>query len=156
MTITQSSPAGQVSPPPGGDLRVLPVTAMMSPYFECVGSGMSVMRALDIYLGTGLRHLAVVDTMGRCLGAVTVEAAALRLAGHGAPPSATMDDMLPASVTTATTRTTVADAAAIMLDGLVNVLCVLDSELCPVGVVTWSDIVGLVAGSSGRRRTQES
>lgn len=156
MTITETSPTAPVSPPLAPDLRTLPVTAVMTPLVVSVGSGMLVMRAMDVYLGTGLRHLVVVDTMGRGLGVVSVEAVALRLMAHATPPAATMFEMVPASVTTLSARTTVAGAAGTMLDGPVDALCVLDSELCPVGVVTWSDIVGLVAGSSGRRRTQES
>jgi acetoin utilization protein AcuB len=128
-----------------GDLGLVPVRQVMSDRVVAVHAGCSVMRAMDALLGTGLRHLVVVGADGRSRGVVTAERIAVQLMTHAAAPDVTMADLAVARAGNARSGMTVRDAAAAMLEALVDALTVVDEDDRPIGVVTWSDIVRLVA-----------
>ena len=55
----------------------LTVRDVMSDQLVSVSAACRIEDALDTILGTGLRHLVVVDPLGRCRGVVTSESVAM-------------------------------------------------------------------------------
>ncbi|GCD91293.1 HPP family protein [Nocardioides sp. LS1] len=129
------------------------VSEIMSRQIVAIRSDCELRLALDAFVRTALRHLVVVDPDRTCHGLLSAEQALLAL---GSTPSG--PGQAPRLVADTLTRTPVAerprvhrdasvrDAASVMLDALVDALPVVDDSGRVVGVVTWSDIVALVAG----------
>jgi CBS domain-containing protein len=103
-------------------------------------------EALTKMVRTGLRHLAVVDEGGHCTGVLSdravVAAWAVDYASLSHRAVASLLDADPALVSF---RDTVADAARLMGAGGIDAVAVADDHGDPVGMVTGSDLVRLLA-----------
>ena len=131
---------------PHADVTTVPVVELMSHPVVCVTPGTSLGDALVVMLRTGLRHLVVVDGERRCCGMLADRAVT---AAWAADPSAlvwqcagALLDPRPAVIGT---DSTIADAARLMLVDRVDAAAVIDRAGHPVGVVTGSDLITLLA-----------
>ena len=117
----------------------------MSRRIVAIRSDADLSVALDAFLRTALRHLVVVDPDRTCRGLLSAEAVlaawAPATAGDTAWPTTCR-----ASSRACTTPRPVRRAAEVMVVELVDALPVVDDDGRVVGVVTWSDIVAMVAG----------
>jgi CBS domain-containing protein len=128
------------------DVTTVPVTELMSHPVVGVTLGTTLHDALIVMLRTGLRHLVVVDADGCCRGILADRAVT---AAWAANPS-TLDwecveallDPRPAIVGA---DATVADAARLMVTDRVDAAAVINRKGQPLGVLTGSDLVGLMA-----------
>lgn len=132
----------QVEPEEEQEARVRDI---MSRRIVAIRSDAELSVALDTFLRTALRHLVVVDPDRTCRGLLSAEQllASLgttgrrhhRVADHVAPRQPRVHHEAP-----------VRRAAEVMVLELVDALPVVDDTGRVVGVVTWSDIVAMVAG----------
>lgn len=132
------------------ETTTLTVRDVMSDRLVSVSAACRVEDALDTILGTGLRHLVVVGPRGRCRGVVTSESVALAVIAHAVPEVHTVGELLPPAFTAVAAHASVEEAASLMLSAVVDALAVVDGLRRPLGIVTWSDILRVVA-SGGRR-----
>jgi CBS domain-containing protein len=128
------------------EVTTVPVAELMSHPVVCVTPGTSLHDALVVMLRTGLRHLVVVDAERHCRGVLADRAVT---AAWAADPSAlewesvgTLLDPRPAVVAA---DATAADVARLMLIDRVDAAAVIDRSGLPLGVVTGSDLVALMA-----------
>ena len=128
------------------EVTTVPVVDVMSHPVVCVTPGTSLHAALVVMLRTGLRHLVVVDAERRCRGVLVDRAVT---AAWAADPStlewesvAALLDPRPAVVPA---DATAADVARLMLLDRVDAAAVIDRGGYPLGVVTGSDLVTLMA-----------
>lgn len=133
--------------PPPADIRnvaATPVSELMSTLVVTARMTRPVDEALDVLRHSGGRHLVVVGPKGRCRGLVSVEQLIdpLRIAGLKPVP---VGDLISGSSPSLTAHATAADAAALMVAGGIDALCVVDRRDRPIGVVTWSDLLALAA-----------
>jgi CBS domain-containing protein len=129
-----------------GRLAARPVTeAMSSPVFA-VGADVPFAEALEVLVRTGRRHLAVVDGAGRCVGVLADRAVAAAWAHDPGAlarvPVAAGLDPDPAVVGR---DARVGDAARLMRAAGVDAVVVVDPAGLPVGIVTGSDLIALLA-----------
>lgn len=101
--------------------------------------------AVDTFLRHGKRHLLVVDPDRTCRGLVSAEHVLAALATAG-PGSRHVGAHVPAVLSRVHRTAPVREAARIMLADLVDALPVVDDDGRVVGVVTWTDILAMVAG----------
>jgi len=103
-------------------------------------------EALTKMVRTGLRHLAVVDAGGHCIGMVSDRAIAAAWATDYAVLShRTVASVLDPDPAMVGLRDTVADAARLMGAGGFDAVAVVDDHGDPVGMVTGSDLIWLLA-----------
>jgi CBS domain-containing protein len=128
------------------EVTTMPVAELMSHPVVCVTPGTALHDALLVMLRTGLRHLVVVDAERRCRGILADRAVT---AAWAADPSAlewenvgALLDPRPAVVPA---DATAADVARLMLIDRVDAAAVIDRSGVPLGVVTGSDLVSLMA-----------
>jgi CBS domain-containing protein len=128
------------------EVTAVPVAELMSHPVVCVTPGTSLHDALVVMLRTGLRHLVVVDAERHCRGVLSDRAVT---AAWAADPSAldwecvaTLLDPRPAVVAA---DAMAADVARLMMVDRVDAAAVIDRYGFPLGVVTGSDLVGLMA-----------
>jgi predicted transcriptional regulator len=95
---------------------------------------------------TGRRHLAVVDGEGRCLGVVGDRAvAAAWAADPNALASVRVRRLLDTRPSLVGVASTIGDVAQTMYVDAVDAVAVIDRSGCPVGMVTGSDLIALMA-----------
>lgn len=103
-------------------------------------------EALTTMVRTGRRHVTVVDAGGHCVGVLSDRAIAAAWATDYAALShcavASVLDPEPALISI---RDTVADAARLMITGGFDAVAVVDDHGDPVGMVTGTDLIGLLA-----------
>lgn len=137
-----------VRDPSGSAARLArrPISEVMTRPVVCVEESTQLGDALQYMVGAGLRHLAVIDEAGRCVG---VLAGRLIAAAWAADPMSlscqrvsTILDREPATVSTGAA---VVDAARLMRNAGVDAVAVVDSRGTAVGMVTGSDLVALLA-----------
>jgi len=116
---------------------------------------LSTDRLLDLYAlmsDRRIRHLPVLD-QGRLVGIISdrdILTYGQKQSGCLVfPPNLRASDIMTADVVSCTPDTPLAQAAARMVDLKVDALPVIDAQSHLVGVVTASDIMGLVGTSSG-------
>jgi CBS domain-containing protein len=139
------------------DVTAVAVAELMSHPVVCVTPGTTLHDALVVMVRTGLRHLVVVDAERRCRGvladrAVTAAWAADPSALHSERVEALLDPrpaVVPADATAA-------DVAKLMYLDRVDAAAVIDRHGIPVGVVTGSDLVSLVATYVPRTSASEA
>ena len=123
-------------PPP-----VTAVRGIMSRRIVAIRSDCDLRVAVDTFLRTSLRHLVVVAPDRTCLGIITADQV---LAGLGSRRRQVGDHVRDDGL-----RVHLADpvrrAAEVMVNGLVDALPVVDDGGHVVGIVTWSDIIAMVA-----------
>ncbi|HEX7746178.1 MAG TPA: CBS domain-containing protein [Micromonosporaceae bacterium] len=123
-----------------------PVSEAMSSPVYTVPADLLLGDALAAMVRSGRRHLVAVDDAGRCVGVLADRAVAAAWAhDHTAltcrPVAAVLDDrppLLPA-------RARVVDAARMMRAGHIDAVIVVDDDRRPVGILTGSDLVALLA-----------
>lgn len=129
------------------ELVTLPVLDVMSQPVLAVSARQPLGDALAVLVRTGLRHLAVVDDAERCVGVIADRAVAAAWAIDPAAleyvPVRRVLDPRPSVVGA---DATVGDVARLMhVDG-VDAVAVIDRAGLPLGMVTGSDLVALMAG----------
>jgi CBS domain-containing protein len=123
-----------------------PVTTIMSQPVVAIRSGDPLNRALQAYAAAGVRHVAIVDTEDRCLGLLrdrTVVAAWLHYPMHF--DGLIAQDVLDADQPMVAASSTIRDVARVMHRCGSDAVVVVDGDLRPIGVVTASDLVALIA-----------
>lgn len=114
-----------------------PIVSARSPLHE----------ALAMMIYQGIRHLAVVDDKGRCVGVLSSRAASTGWVLGGSTTSrrnvASALDAQPAIIPT---RSVVSQAAQLMRTTGVDAIAVADPEGHPVGIVTAANLVALLTG----------
>lgn len=121
-----------------------PVTAVreiMSRRIVAIRSDCELGVAVDTILRTSLRHLVVVDPDRAFVGIITADQV---LAGLGSPRRQVGDHVADRGLRVHESDP-VRRAAEVMVNGLVDALPVVDDDGQVVGVVTWSDIIAMVA-----------
>ena len=123
-----------------------PVTAIMSRPAVAIRDTATMAEALEALAITGLRHLAVVDAAGRCVGVLddrmVTAAWAVNPISFSATPIASALDPLPSVITE---NMTVADAARSMHRSCIDVVVITDRQRMPVGVLTTGDLIAIMA-----------
>jgi CBS domain-containing protein len=124
-----------------------PVTSIMTSPVVCIDCSTLLGDALQIMVRRGLRHLAVVDAAGHCMGALSDRAVAAAWAANPtnlhAQTAATVLDRTPPIVDT---TAKVLQAARLMRSKATDAVVVVDATGTPVGIVTGSDLIALLAG----------
>jgi CBS domain-containing protein len=132
-------PAG---PEPGQETLVADI---MTRRIVAIRSDADLSVALETFLRTSLRHLVVVDPDRTCRGLLSAERV-LALLGTTPRRGHSVGDHVPAHQPRVHRGEPVRRAAEVMVLELVDALPVVDDDGRVVGVVTWSDIVAMVAG----------
>jgi CBS domain-containing protein len=122
------------------------ITGVMSSPVTTISTHAPLADALSVMVAGGLRHLAVVDDAGKCVGVLSDRAIAAAWAADSSclsyrRVSATVEPMPPLLGQGAS----VVDAARMMRRYGIDAVAVIDSDGVPVGMVTGSDLVGLLA-----------
>jgi CBS domain-containing protein len=122
------------------------ITGIMSSPVTTIAQGKSLGLALSTMVYAGLRHLAVVDDDGKCRGVLSDRAIAAAWATDPAclsylPVSSVVEPMPPLL----REESTVLDAARMMRRYAIDAVVVVDAAGAPVGIVTGSDLVALLA-----------
>jgi CBS domain-containing protein len=133
-----------VQPEPELDTRPRTVADIMSRRIVAIRSDADLTVALDTLTRLRLRHLVVVDPDRTCRGLLSAEHV-LASIGTGARERRVADHV-PLRQPRVHHTAPVREAAARMILDLVDALPVVDDDGRVVGVVTWSDIVRMVAG----------
>lgn len=133
---------------PSGHQRLArrPIAEVMTKPVVTIAVSAPLHDALVKMISTGLRHLAVVDEDGRCLGVLADRTIASAWAADStALARHTVVMALEAKPATVASHGTVVDAARLMRDAAVDAVAVVDAQGIPVGIVTGSDLVSLLA-----------
>jgi CBS domain-containing protein len=123
------------------------VREYMTPRVLAVRADCAVSVAMDTIMVSGLRHLVVVDPDGRFLGLLPAELVSSSVLGHLTRPRRIVADLIPPHPVHVAPATTMHAAASAMLDEQVDAVAVLESGGRLVGVLSWSDIVRMVANT---------
>jgi len=121
------------------------VQDIMSSRLVAIRSDAELMVAVDTFVRQGRRHLLVVDADRSCRGLVSAEHVLAALATAG-PGRHTIGAHVPPGPPRVHRGAPVREAAQVMLNELVDALPVVDDHGRVVGVVTWTDILAMVAG----------
>jgi CBS domain-containing protein len=121
------------------------VQDIMTRRLVAIRSDAELTVAVDAFWRHGRRHLLVVDADRRCRGLVSAEHVLAALATAG-PGRRTVGAHLPPGPPRVHRHAPVREAAQVMLTELVDALPVVDDDGRVVGVVTWTDILAMVAG----------
>jgi len=123
-----------------------PVTEIMSSPVIAVTADTRLNQVLGAMLQTGRRHMVVIDDAGRCTGLVSEWLLAqTSTADVTALAAIHVGQILTGPPPVVGPRAPVADAAAVMVRDGTNAVVVVDSDGRPVGVVTGSDLIRLLA-----------
>jgi predicted transcriptional regulator len=114
----------------------------MSTRIVAIRSDCDLRVAVDTFLRTALRHLIVVDEKRSCLGVINSEQVLTALNASGGHR---VGDRVTGQGLRVHRDASIRRAAQLMVDELVDALPVVDDTGHVVGIVTWSDIVRLVA-----------
>lgn len=128
------------------DLRLTPVRVVMSSTVVAVHGGSLVSDAVDTFVRTGLRHLVVVDAQGRSAGILSQERVTTAWLDPRSPRASRVHEI--ASFPDAVVRADapVREVARLMADLGLDAVPVVGQQGRLVGVVTRTDLVGLLAG----------
>jgi CBS domain-containing protein len=133
---------------PSGHQRLArrPIAEVMSKPVVTIAVHALLDDALVKMISTGLRHLAVVDEDRRCVGVLSDRTIASAWAADcTALARHTVVMALEAKPATMESHGAVVDAARLMRDAAVDAVAVVDAQGIPVGMVTGSDLVSLLA-----------
>lgn len=135
-----------VPAPPRGDVREVAVTTVMSHPVLAVPASAFFSDALHALVTHGLRHLAVVDDTGRCVGlladrTVAAEWAARPMAFVRRAIGSVCGDRQPIVDRAAS----VATAARMMRHCGTDAVIVVDTDRRPLGILTGGDVIALLA-----------
>lgn len=121
------------------------VRDIMSRQIVAIRSDAELSVALDTFLRTSLRHLVVVDPDRTCRGLLSAEQLLASIGTTGRRHHRVADHVPPRQPRVHHAAP-VRRAAEVMVMELVDALPVVDDTGRVIGVVTWSDIVAMVAG----------
>ena len=128
------------------DMTGLSVVDVMHSPVVCIWPSTLLGEALGAMLHVGVRHLVVVDQEGRCHGLLSDRAVTAAWAADPSAldwrPAGTLLDAKPAIVDVAAT---VRQVARLMHADRVDAVVVVDNDGHPLGVLTGSDLVALIA-----------
>ncbi len=128
------------------DVRDLPVASVMASPVVTVDATSPVPLALQHFTGYAIRHLVVVDSDGHAVGLLTDRMVVSRWASHPETFDRTMvGALLTGDQPFVAVADTLSGAARAMRHGGVDGVVVLDTEGRPVGVLTTSDLVAVIA-----------
>jgi CBS domain-containing protein len=129
-----------------------PARSIMSRPVVAVEAETTLAGALAALAGSGVRHLAVVEATGRCVGVLAdrVIAAAWAHEPFGLDRRP-VRDFLDAPAAVVPLAATVADVARFMHEHRVDAVVVVGADGVPVGIVTATDVVTLVANQAAAR-----
>lgn len=103
-------------------------------------------EALKQMIKTGLRHLAVVDEQGQCVGVLSDRAIASAWAtDYNALSHRSVGSILDDTPGNLNANSAVVDAARLMRDARTDAVVIVDAQARPIGIVTGSDLVSLLA-----------
>jgi CBS domain-containing protein len=128
------------------DLRRTPVRAVMSSMVVALQSSSRLGVAVDTFVTTGLRHLAVVDPEGRSVGILSQERASTAWLDPVTRHASCVREIMGDPNTTVHADTTVQQVARLMSDTGLDAVPVVQPDGRLIGVVTRTDLVGLLAG----------
>jgi len=120
------------------------VTAIMTRSLLTVAADESVLMTYELLRRAGVHHAPVMKGAGHCLGLVSVDALEARIAIPHGPARPPVSELVSKYVAVPPTAT-IAETAQTMANADVDALLVIDGEQL-VGLVSWRDIVGFVAG----------
>jgi CBS domain-containing protein len=145
----QKSPGRRVAGVPKplrGDLRSVAVTTVMSHPVLAVRASAYFSDALHALVTHGLRHLAVVDEAGRCVGLLTDRAVAAEWAGR---PMAFVRRAVASACggrqPIVDRNATVTSAARMMHRCGTDAVIVINEDRRPLGILTGGDVIALLA-----------
>lgn len=142
----ENEPTGTARPRPSPSSAERPVHDVMTRPVVAVLLDTSTWDALSAMVRTGLRHLVVVDSTDRCLGVLSDRTVAAAWAHDpvmfGDVRVAELVDPEPAVLPA---DATIRQAAAVMHALRVDAVVVTDELDRPLGIVTSSDLVALLA-----------
>jgi CBS domain-containing protein len=123
-----------------------PANLVMTSPVVCVTADMPLGAALRTMVNAGSRHLVVVDRDGRCLGVLADRAVAAAWAYNPAALDATTVGLvLDRDAALVGESTQLAAVASRMRSAGIDAVAVVDTDRHPVGIVTGSDLVALLA-----------
>ncbi len=123
------------------------ISQVMSRPVISVGVDVSLDQAMATMLHAGVRHLAIVDPAGRCVGMLAARSVAASWSADPAGLAAvTAGAVLDHDSATVCADARVRDAARVMRDRHTDAVVVTDVDGTPVGVFTSSDLISLLAG----------
>ena len=135
-----------VRTPPKGDTRDVAVTTVMSHPVLALSTSAFFSDALHALVTHGLRHLAVVDDTGRCVGLLADRTVAAEWAGR---PMAfvrrTVGSVCGDPRPIVDRRASVAAAARMMRRCGTDAVIVVDPDGRPLGILTGGDVIALLA-----------
>lgn len=145
--VIETDPVAPVAPADeqGAPEREPLVEDIMTSRLVAIRSDAELMVAVDTFLRHGRRHLLVVDADRTCRGLVSAEHVLAALATAG-PGRRTVGAHVSPGPPRVHRSAPVREAARVMLNELVDALPVVDDDGHVVGVVTWTDILAMVAG----------
>jgi len=130
----------------GAALARATVERAMSSPVVCVAADLPLSAALRAMVDAGRRHLVVVDAAGRCLGVLADRAVAAAWAFNPASlDTSSVTSALDPEPAVVSQRAPLSRAARMMRTLGVDAVAVVDVDGHPVGIVTGSDLVGLLA-----------
>jgi CBS-domain-containing membrane protein len=133
---------------PDVDLRRTPVSQVMSPAVVVVQSSCHLGAAIDRFTGTGVRHLVVVDADGRLVGLVSHERVIAAWFDPLSRRPALVNDVVEGDGALVSPASTVQDAAHLMTALGLHALPVVHDDGLLAGVLTQTDLVALLAGTT--------
>jgi CBS domain-containing protein len=122
------------------------VTEVMSNPVVCVTADATLGEALRAMVGSGHRHVVAIHGSGPCLGVLADRVVAAAWAHQAdALELASVSSVLEPQAAVVTRSARVTDAARLMRVAGVDAVAVIDEFGHPVGIVTGSDLVALLA-----------
>lgn len=134
--------AGETRPT---DVRDTPVSTIMSSPAIAVRADVSLDVALATFAINRVRHLAVVDEAGRCIGMVTDRMVTAQWALRPMTFAETLVSRVCEGPPVATPRATLAEVARVLGHHATDAVVVIDDVGRPLGVITTSDLVAAIA-----------
>jgi CBS domain-containing protein len=129
-----------------GRMARQPVTEAMSSPVLTVPADVPLGDALAAMVRTGRRHLVAVDPAGRCVGVLADRTVAAAWAhDHAALATQLVGSVLEDRPPLLGAAARVIDAARMMHAENTDAVVVVDSERRPIGIVTGSDLIALLA-----------
>jgi CBS domain-containing protein len=129
------------------DLRMTPVRDVMSSTVVAVQGTSHLSVAVDTFVSTGLRHLAVVDPEGRSVGILSHARVSSAWLDPAFRHASRVNEIVSDLDTNVHPDTTMQQAARLMRDTGLDAVPVVQHDGRLVGVVTRTDLVSLLAGA---------
>jgi CBS-domain-containing membrane protein len=128
------------------DIRDTLVTVIMSGPVIAVRTDVCLDVVLTTFAINHVRHLAVVDEVGRCTGMITDREVTARWAMRPTTFAHTrVSEVCEGPTPVATPRATLAEVAGVLRNCATDAVVILDEAGRPLGVVTTSDLVAVIA-----------